>query len=52
MKIDYVYRFDEDDEKVFFSSGWCVDDEDREEKDGRRMKKMNSINPNVLFEFF
>jgi len=52
MKIDYVYRFD-DDEKVFFLLGWCVvDDEDHEEKDGRRMKKMNSTNPNVFLNFF
>jgi len=33
--------------------GWCVvDDEDHEEKDGRRRKKMNSTNPNVFLNLF
>jgi len=50
-EIDYVYRFDKDDEKDFFL-GWCVvDDEDHEEDDGRRRKKMNNINPNVFWFF-
>ena len=39
--------------KKFFFLGWCVvDDEDHEEKDGRRMKKMNSTNPNFFLNFF
>jgi len=53
-EIDYVYRFDEDVEKDFFSGLVCcvVDDEDHEEKDGRRRKKMNNTNPNIFFDFF
>jgi len=38
--------------KTIFFRGWCVvDDENHEEKDGRRMK-MNSTNPNVFLNFF
>jgi len=53
-EIDYVHRFDEDnDEKDFFFLGWCVVyDEDYEEADGRRRKKMNNTNPNIFFNLF
>jgi len=29
-----------------------VDDEDHEEEDGRKRKKMNNINPNVFLNLF
>jgi hypothetical protein len=51
-EIDYVYRFDEDDEKDFFLGLCVIDDEDHEEEDGRRRKKMYSTNPNVFLNFF
>ena len=53
-EMDYVHRFDEDnDEKDFFLLGRCVVyDEDYEEEDGRRRKKMNSTNPNIFLNLF